>query len=89
MILKPNVRGETPIGRSPKPLTWLVEASIADWPEFAELAAQGHTILVLGSETTADVIAGPRCHRMNEDIRKWFDEMKTEAWRVKYSKRVQ
>ena len=72
------------MGRSPKPLTWLVEASIADWPEWAELTAQGHTGLVLGSETTADVICGPRAHRMNDDIRKWFDAMKQEAWRIKY-----
>ena len=78
----------SPVGKSPKPLTWLVEASIADWPEFEELKAQGHKVLILPAEgdggLDVDVICGPRCHRMNEDIRKWFDEMKTEAWRIKY-----
>ena len=73
------------MGRSPKPLTWLVEASIADWPEFKELEAQGHTIIVLAAQDEgADVICGPHAHRMSDDIRKWCDEMKTEAWRIKY-----
>ena len=32
------------MGKTPKPLRFLVHPDIADWPEWAGLASQGHTI---------------------------------------------
>lgn len=73
------------MAKAPKLLTILVDPAIADWPEIVKLAEQGHTITV-SPTMDADLILGPRCHRMGEEIRKWFPESIAEARRIKYPK---
>lgn len=61
------------MGRTPKPLTMVVDRRIADWPEIIKLQEQGHTIIVW-DYIDIDMVLGPLSHRMDESIRKWLPE---------------
>jgi len=75
------------VGKTSKPLYVLTVG--LKWEELTALAAQGHTIhdadAVLGG-CEYDLILGPTCHRMNEDLRKYLPLALAEARRVKYPK---
>jgi len=78
------------MGTTPKPLRILVHPDIAEWSEFAALAAQGHTITLWtpGSVlvTDYDLILGPRAWRMTEDLRPFLPLAIHAARKARYPK---
>ena len=66
------------MGKTPKPLVILVHPDLAEWPEWSDLAAQGHTIERTWSDLNdremaeADLILAPTAHRMDENLRKYL-----------------
>ena len=66
------------MGRTPKPLTILVHPDLAEWSEWSDLAAQGHTVhFTLHPEqdylaSDIDLILAPNAHRMDENLRKYL-----------------
>lgn len=67
-----------PLGKTSKPLTILIDPSIADWKEWQDLRDKGHTIALLFPNDTydprqADLVMGPRMWRMNDHTRKYLD----------------
>ena len=75
------------MGKSQKPLTIEVSKNLGEWEEIKALEAQGHTIWVRAWEAQApDLILGPTCHRMNEDLRKYLPLALAEGRRVRYPK---
>ena len=73
------------MGKTSKPLRIGVQQNIKEWSELAALKAQGHEINAL-YDYDYDLILGPTCHRMNEDLRKYLPLALAEARRVKYPK---
>ena len=76
------------MGKSQKPLVIVTYPPISEWPELADLEAQGHTIIRRGDADVpmADLYLGPECHRMSEDLRKYLPLALAEGRRVKYGK---
>ena len=76
------------MGKSQKPLR--IATINLPWEEFDALAAQGHEVWVIGERTgfdlreDFDLILGPRCWMMNEDLRKYLPLALAEGRRVKY-----
>ena len=56
---------------APRKLTIVAYPPVSDWPELAELEAKGHTVYRL--ETDADLVLGPQCWRMREELRKYLE----------------
>ena len=71
------------MGRSPKPLTIIIESPLNEWPEIQALAEQGHTI-IHRTQDSVDVILGPHAHFMDEQHRKYLDLALAEARRRRY-----
>ena len=71
------------MGKSQKPLR--IGTINLPWEEFDALAAQGHEVFVM-ELVDYDLILGPTCHRMNEDLRKYLPLALAEGRRVKYPK---
>ena len=61
------------MGRTPasKRLRIGVDPAIRDWPEWAALAEKGHEIVDIGPG--CDIVMGPTCWRMCEELRKYLD----------------
>lgn len=87
------------MGKSSKPLKWLVHPSLEAWPEIQELIAQSHVIHFsfptsppgCPDSTTAtladyDVVIGPNCWRMGRETRKHLKETIAAARAVRYPK---
>ena len=73
------------MGRSSKPLTIEVDATMAERTEIKALEAQGHTIWVRAWEAQRpDVVLGDHCWRMDEQHRKYLDLAISEARRRRY-----
>jgi hypothetical protein len=76
------------MGKTPKPLRMLVAPEILEWPEIKELQAQGHVIEAVptGPWWDYDLVAGPRCWRMNERLKQYLPLTITEGRKVRYPK---
>ena len=78
------------MGKTSKRLTILLHPPLDTWEEFAALKAQGHEVRVHETPFSElydyDLILGPTCHRMNEDLRKYLPLALAEGRRVKYPK---
>lgn len=62
--------GKTPAN---KRLTIIVYPGVAHWPEWGNLAEQGHTIkYVPETDAHADLIVGEVCWRLTEELRKYL-----------------
>ena len=60
------------MGKTPKPLKILVHLSMLDWPEVQALVDQGHTIDTHPGTLSLhdwDLILGPNCWRMDDNLR--------------------
>lgn len=81
------------MGKTPRPLTFLVSPELSEWPEFAVLRAQGH---VIGTEQdvrlanlavfAADLILAPNAWRMDHRHRKYLAHAVAAARKVRYPK---
>ena len=71
------------MGKSPKPLKILVtDPYMGEWKEIDALAQQGHTIDAYPGDTNLDqydLVLGPRCWRMDDDLRPFLDLAIKEA----------
>lgn len=60
------------MGKTPKPLRFLIDQDIAHWPEWEELRAQGHKI-TCGIPSDYDLVMGPTCWRLTEWHRPYLE----------------
>ena len=60
------------MGKSPKPLRIVVDATLATWDEFEKLKTQGHEIVVAGEDQLADLVLAPTAWRMDAGHRKYL-----------------
>lgn len=90
------------MGKSSKPLRWLIHPSLEGWPEIQALKEQGHTFVSsIPAETTSpqpcpdstrvtlsdfDVVVGPNCWRMGRETRKYLKELIDAARKLRYPK---
>lgn len=74
------------MGKTPKPLTFILYPPCSAWEEFTDLEAQGHTIIRRDEEPGVDMIMGATCHCMSEHERKYLTLAIGEARRIKYGK---
>ena len=70
------------MGKTPKPLRFLIHPDIADWPEWAELASQGHTIRTDWPDV--DIVVGPRAWRLLPTMRTYLGAVVKEMRKVVY-----
>ena len=62
--------GKTPAN---KRLVIVAYPPVSEWPELKELADKGHEVRYeLGEYSNADLILGPNCWRMTEELRKYL-----------------
>ena len=79
------------MGKTSKPLTIAVCATIAQLPELLELQSKGHSLFLLNSATgeeiaEADLILSPNAWRMHEKLSKYIDDAVAGARAVKFPK---
>lgn len=60
------------MGRSSKPTRLLVDPALLEWTELRLLESQGHTVSTTTIFSEWDLILGPNCWRMNEDLRPYL-----------------
>lgn len=60
------------MGKTPKPLTIVAYPPVSEWPELADLEAQGHVVIRL-ELSEADVILGPKCFRMVGELKPYLE----------------
>ena len=74
------------MGKSPKPLNILAHPSLRE--ALAPLEVKGHTIHYMDwadvRPLAYDIILGPTCRKMNENLVKYIEIAVHEAWTVKY-----
>lgn len=57
------------MGKTPTPIRALVtRKEMLEWPRIKEFAAQGHVFEYLPGTEGADVLLGPECHLMNDEL---------------------
>ena len=74
------------MGRTSKQLHIHVFYPLGDWEELDDLSRQGH-VITHGDDNVvvrADIILGPQCWRMNEELRPYLKLAIEEARRLKY-----
>ena len=81
------------MGRSPKPLSILLHPDLEGWLEFADLKAQGHTVVTVQDLHIAnvvlgemDLILGPTCWRMDTQHRNYLPQAIAAARKARYPK---
>lgn len=78
------------MGKSSRPLYFLVDPAIFDWEEWRERESQGHTVRRFGDSTvdwgSVDVIVSPRAWLMDEQHRKYLPLALAEARKRRYPK---
>ena len=72
------------MGKTPeaKRLTIVAYPPVDKWPELAEYETQGHTVIRLASQG-ADVVLGPRCWRMTDELKPYLALAIKNARKVK------
>ena len=61
-----------------KPLTILVtDQAMLEWPEVQEIVVKGHIVQCL--ESPPDIIIGPHCWRMTDELKPYFKLAIAEA----------
>ena len=80
------------MGKTQKPLTILfTDPTMLEWPEIITLKEQGHVIgtwadLFQKSLTNPDLITGPTCWRMSQELRPYLSASIKGAQALKYLK---
>ena len=76
------------MGRTPKPLKFLVQWELEAKYPWHELVQQGHTVVFLPPEQTAgfDLILGPNCWRLDETLLPYLDLAIKAARGIKFPK---
>lgn len=69
------------MGKTSKPLTMIALPPVSEWHELEQLESQGHVVVRIDANHAeefmeacvgADVILGPKCWRMDKDLRKYL-----------------
>jgi len=76
------------MGTTPKPLRILVtDPAMLGWAEVQKLIAQKHTVTYPPELTEGyDLILGPNCWRMDEQLRDYLEDAIVEARKLRYPK---
>ena len=77
------------MGKTPKPLRFLVSPALAEWPECAALQERGHTVLLYDFDSQdmgVDVVMAPNAWRMDAQHRKYLPQAIAAARKVRYPK---
>lgn len=79
------------MGKTPKPLSFLVAAELAEWPEFRSLAEQGHEVHTPDDQLAHgrplgeyDLVMGPTCWVMDGPRRAYLAIAIAEARKARY-----
>ena len=78
------------MGRSPKPLRFLIHPSLAEAHPWHELVAKGHTVVYMRPEDAEfDLMLGPNCWRMDPVVLiQYVDLAIASARAIKFPKKA-